>query len=154
MAALEPDHAGRLWECTHLGGHRFAANLVCLPEGIVYGRVPASEGLRLADAYLGGRLDPAQLRGRSGWTAPAQVAEQALRLRLGLARLDEVTLVDATVDGDQATVTLATADGERHGFHLVAERLAPPRAISCRADEVEEPLHWRVSAPESAQAIA
>ena len=154
LAALEADHAGRLWECTHLGGHRFAANLVCLPDGIVYGRVPAAEGSRLADAFLGGRLDPAQLRGRSSWPPPAQVAEQALRVRLGLARLEEVILVDATVDRDRATVMLATGVGERHGFDLVAERLAPQRPISCRADELEEPLHWRVSAPEPAQAIA
>ena len=142
-AALAPDHAEQTWECTHLGGHRFAGNLVCLPDGIIYGRVAPADGPRLADAYLAGRLDPALLRGRSAWPAPAQVAERELRVRLGLAGLADVTLVRAETDGDRAAVTLA-GDGTTHTLHLTAERLAPPRPTSCRADEVEEPLHWRV----------
>ena len=142
--ALALDHAERTWECTHLGGHRFAGNLVCLPDGIVYGRVPPADGPRLADAYLAGRLDPSLLRGRSAWPAPAQVAEQELRLRLGLDRIGDLSLASVEADGDRATVALLTPDGSTHGFELVAERLAPPRLTSCRADEVEEPLHWRV----------
>ena len=65
VTALAEDHAERTWECTHLGGHRFAGNLVCLPHGLVYGRVGPADGPRLADAYLAGRLDPLMLRGRS-----------------------------------------------------------------------------------------
>lgn len=145
VAALAADHAERTWECTHLGGHRFAGNLVCLPDGIVYGRVGAADGPRLADAYLDGRLDPAWLRGRSAWPAPAQVAEAVLRRRLGLDRVGDVALVATTVDGDRATVELAAA-GEVHRMALVAERAAP-RPISCRADEPEAPIHWRVARP-------
>ena len=142
--ALAPDHAERTWECTHLGGHRFAGNLVCLPDGIVYGRVAPADGPRLADAYLAGRLDPALLRGRSAWPAPAQVAERDMRVRLGLEGLTDVTLVNVEADEDRSTVALAAPDGTTHTLELVAERLAPPRPTSCRADEVEEPLHWRV----------
>ena len=124
-------------------GHRFAGNLVCLPDGIVYGRVTPNDGPRLADAYLAGRLDPRLLRGRSAWPAPAQVAERELRLRLGFDGVADVTLVSVEADGDRATVALA-AGGTTHTLELVAERLAPPRPTSCRADEVEEPMHWRV----------
>ena len=90
-----------------------------------------------------GRLDPALLRGRSAWPAPAQVAERELRLRLGFDGVADVTLVSVEADGDRATVALA-AGGTTHTLELVAERLAPPRPTSCRADEVEEPMHWRV----------
>lgn len=144
MIALAPDHAERIWECTHLGGHRFAGNLVCLPDGIIYGRVSAHDGPRLADAYLAGRLDPALLRGRSAWPAPAQVAEQELRLRTGLAGIDEVRLAGADVSDGRAEVTLATAEGSSHRFELRAEPADPPRPTSCRADELEAPVHWRV----------
>ena len=144
VTALAPDHAERTWECTHLGGHRFAGNLVCLPDGIVYGRVPPADGPRLADAYLAGRLDPALLRGRSAWPTPAQVAEQELRVRRGLDGLTDVSLVSDEGDGERAIVALVTSDGTTHTFELAAERLAPPRSTSCRADDVEEPLHWRV----------
>jgi len=148
MTALAPDHAERTWECTHLGGHRFAGNLVCLPDGILYGRVAPADGPRLADAYLDGRLDPAALRGRSAWPAPAQVAEQALRVRLGLDRLGDVALVAAEIGEGRAVVELAARD-EVHRVELVPER-APPRPISCRAGEPEQPLHWRVSSPDRA----
>lgn len=142
--ALAPDHAERTWECTHLGGHRFAANLVCLPDGIVYGRVAPGDGPRLADAYLAGRLDPMLLRGRSPWPAPAQVAERELRVRFGLEGVADLTLLSVEADGDRATVALGAPDGITHTFELMAERLAPPRPTSCRADELEEPQHWRV----------
>ena len=140
---LVADHAERTWECTHLGGHRFAGNLVCLPDGILYGRVPPGDGPRLATAYLEGRLDPELLRGRSAWPAPAQVAERELRVRLGLEGVADVSLVGVEAEGDHATVALV-ANGTTYSLRLASERLTPPRPTSCRADEVEEPLHWRV----------
>jgi len=140
--ALAAEYAERLWECTHLGGHRFAGNLVCLPHGIVYGRVGPEDGRRLAGAYLEGRIHPDHLRGRSAWPAPAQAAEQVLRRRLGLAGIDDLRLVEAVVDREHATVVLA-ASGAEHRFVLRAERGAP-RPTSCRADELEEPIHWVV----------
>ena len=142
--ALAEEHAERVWECTHLGGHRLSANLVCLPHGIVYGRVAPEDGPRLADRYLAGELDVEHLRGRSQWPAPAQVAEVELRRRLGLTRIDDLRLVAASVEGDAARVTLAGPDGTEHALDLIAERLDPPRPISCRADEVESPRHWSV----------
>jgi len=145
MSALAADHGERTWECTHLGGHRFAGNLVCLPDGIVYGRVSPADGPRLADAYLEGRLDPTFLRGRSAWPAPAQVAEQVLRVRLGLSGLTDVSLSSVVADSHRATVALEDPAGRTHRFELTAERLAPPRPISCRIGDFEEPLHWRVS---------
>ena len=144
IGALAADHAVRVWECTHLGGHRFAANLVCLPDGIVYGRVTAGEGPRLAGAYLAGRLDPAFLRGRSWWPPPAQVAEVALRERLALDGVDDLELLASEIHGTGATVTFATADGRTHLIELESSPAEPPRPISCRADELEQPAHWTV----------
>jgi hypothetical protein len=145
MSALTTDHAERTWECSHLGGHRFAGNLVCLPDGLVYGRVSAADASRVADAYLAGRVVPALLRGRSAWPAPAQVAEVALRDRLGVDGGDAVRLVEARADGTSASVLLAVA-GVDHRLELRAEPMPPARPISCRADELEQPIHWRVVA--------
>jgi hypothetical protein len=147
VAALAAEHAERTWECTHLGGHRFAANLVCLPDGILYGRVAPADGSRLVDAYLSGRIDPALLRGRSAWPASAQVAEWDLRERMGLTGLGDVSLV--SVDGDESSATaVVAAAGVEHRVVLRAERASPPRSISCRADELEEPIYWRVVSSE------
>ncbi len=150
MSALAMEHAARTWECTHLGGHRFAGNLVCLPDGIVYGRVSAADGPRLAAAYADGQLDPTRLRGRSGWPAPAQVAEQSVRQRLGLTGVAALTLIDARISGDDASVVLADAQGTPHHVELRSERHTPARAVSCAGDKVEEPIHWRtLDAPQA-----
>jgi hypothetical protein len=140
MTALAADHAERTWECSHLGGHRFAGNLVCLPHGLIYGRVGPADGPRLADAYLAGRVDPSLLRGRSPWPAPAQVGEAVVRGRLHLDSVADVRLGAVTLEGDRATVELE-AGGATHRVTLRAER-ATPRPISCRGDEPEQPLHW------------
>ena len=142
LNALAVEHAERTWECTHLGGHRFAANLVCLPDGLVYGRVDAADGPRLVDEYLAGRVHAAGLRGRSAWPAPAQVAEQHVRMTERLNGIGDVRLVSAEVEGDRAEVTLATPDGQST-VQLLVEPMAPPRPTSCRADELQEPVHWR-----------
>lgn len=144
VASLAATHGDRVWETTHLGGHRFAGNLVCLPDGIVYGRVTPIDGPRLADAYGAGRLDPTLLRGRSAWPAPAQVAEQVLRERLDLDGVGDVVLEQANLHEGHATVVLRTRSGA-HVFELHADRLQPARPTSCRADEAEAPLHWFVS---------
>lgn len=136
-----------VWECTHLGGHRFAGNLVCLPDAIVYGRVSAADAPGLAAAYRDGRLDLDHLRGRSILPASAQVAEIELRRRLGHDRLRDMELVEAAEGVDDAWAVFRTADGETHRLELRPERLAPPRPISCRADDLQEPLHWRVVVP-------
>jgi hypothetical protein len=142
VTALAADHAERVWECTHLGGHRFAGNLVCLPDGIVYGRVGPTDGPRLAAAYLDGHLDVAFLRGRSAWPAPAQVAEQVLRQASGVAGIGDVELVTADVQDGFAVVTLSAA-GATHRYELRSEA-GEPRMISCRAESTEQPMHWRV----------
>lgn len=144
LAALGSAHPDAVWECTHLGGHRFAANLVCLPDGLVYGRVRPEDGGRLTGAYLRGHLDVELLRGRAAWPAPAQVAEVELRRRVGLTAVDGVSLVGCEAGEEDAEVVLA-AGGVEHAFRLWAEALEPPRSLSCRADEPESPIHWRLA---------
>ncbi|MCV0402588.1 MAG: sucrase ferredoxin [Chloroflexi bacterium] len=142
MSALASAHPNRTWECTHIGGHRFAGNLVCLPAGIVYGRVTPADGTRLADAYLDGRVDADLLRGRSPWPAPAQVAERLVRSGSRMAGLADLRLVSVDEGDGTARVVLEGTDGAQHEVELLAERRSPERAVSCAGDKLEEPMHW------------
>ncbi len=76
-----------VWRTTHLGGHRFAPNVVCLPDGLMYGRVSADSAAPLLDACRAGRIDLGHFRGRSAYDEGAQVAEHLLRERTGLTAL-------------------------------------------------------------------
>lgn len=89
-AALEK-HPDRVWEVTHTSGHRFAATTVLLPSGALHGRVlDAAPLLASADR---GALVLTGYRGRSTWSAGAQVAEDHVRRTEGITGIDDLVVV-------------------------------------------------------------
>jgi len=75
--SLAASYPGHVWETTHVGGHKYAANLVLLPHGLYYGPVGTQEAGRAIDAYLQGSIVPERYRGRAGQPHDAQAAEHA-----------------------------------------------------------------------------
>jgi hypothetical protein len=82
-AALAASHPGQVWETTHVGGHRFAANMVILPHGLYYGPVGVDTATAAIGAYQRGTITPERYRGRAGQPKPAQEAEYARLTRAG-----------------------------------------------------------------------
>jgi len=80
LAARQP---GQVWETTHVGGHRFAANLVILPHGLYYGPVGEAEATAAISAYTHGMITPERYRGRAGQSKATQEAEYAQLTRAG-----------------------------------------------------------------------
>ena len=127
-----------LWQVSHVGGDRFAGNVVCLPEGLYFGRVGPGEARRLLDAHLSGLIDLDCYRGRSIYPFPAQAAERRIREEIGLRGIDDVELVEAKGDQEQwhvrfrvagrvIAVDVALEPGEPAYLTCDAERLATPR---------------------------
>ncbi|MFL6108476.1 MAG: sucrase ferredoxin [Marmoricola sp.] len=87
-AETDPEH---VWEVTHTSGHRLAATTVMLPAGVLHGRVLDGTGL-LADARRG-QLVLDGYRGRSTYSAGAQVAEEHVRRTEGVLGLDDLEVV-------------------------------------------------------------
>ena len=106
LAAVAP---GRVWETTHLGGDRFAGNVLVVPDGFLYGHVSGDSAGRMAAAALDGRVLPDLLRGRASASMPAQAAEIAVRRVTGLDRVDDVE----PVDEDPATGVVTVRAGDR-----------------------------------------
>lgn len=73
-AALELERPGRVFECSHLGGDRFAANVLVLPAGLLYGRVLPFAAPEFVAAAVDGEVVGALLRGRIGLPPAAQAA--------------------------------------------------------------------------------
>jgi hypothetical protein len=137
--ALEGFPGGSVWECTHIGGDRFAANLVCFPHGVYFGRVGPSEAVRVARAYAAGRVDLDHYRGRSAFSPPVQAAEEFVRRRNGLAGLDDLVLRDHRPRrGGRHHVVFETADGSEHGVE-VAVAAGSPRRLTCKATHDHRP---------------
>lgn len=55
-----------VWETTHLGGDRFAANLVCLPDGTYHGILDRESACDVAFACLRGEVTAPFYRGTAG----------------------------------------------------------------------------------------
>jgi hypothetical protein len=145
-AALAQAHPAETWEVSHVGGDRFAGNLVVLPHGLYYGRIDRVSALAVAGAHLAGELDLDHLRGRSGWPMAVQAAEIELRRRLGATRDGDVVLVARSVvaDGsDEAGRTTTATFRVAGGTYEVVVRTAPLPAtaarLTCKA-HAESPL--------------
>lgn len=146
-AAEHAAYPGRVWECSHTGGHRYAPTGLLLPWGRTLARLdePAARGL--LDAAGGRRLPVALLGARHdrGWSAlapAAQAAESAVRAQLAETDLDALTAQtecggsDAREDaGESATVTVRHRDGR--AWQVEVERhLGDRRPESCGKEPV------------------
>jgi hypothetical protein len=96
VAAAHPEEA---WEVSHIGGDRFAANLLVLPHGLYYGHLDPESAIAVSGSHLTGHLDLDHLRGRSGLPMPVQAAEIALRRQLGETRGEALRFVRRRADG-------------------------------------------------------
>ncbi|GAB3598069.1 hypothetical protein GCM10027446_27460 [Angustibacter peucedani] len=82
-AALAARWPEQTWECSHVGGDRFAANLVVLPEGLYYGGLDPASAEHVVEQHLAGAVDARYLRGSSTDVPVAQAAVVAAHERLG-----------------------------------------------------------------------
>jgi hypothetical protein len=137
-----------VWECSHLGGDRFAANVVVLPHGFCYGQVPGDGG-ELVAAHRRGEVALPWLRGRAGLPAAAQAAQHFARRELGLLGIDELPVLGVdhlTGPGEPAErwrVRLAARDGTAT---VVVEGSATAESalLTCRATHPAHSRAWRL----------
>lgn len=138
--ALASSHPTITWECSHIGGDRFAGNLVLLPDGFYYGRVTPTAAPDLLTRHLAGNLDLAHVRGRTTVSFVVQAAEVALRRQQDVTEIDAVTVASARRDDDLTHVVFEMS-GRRWRVTMRTTRAAP-RMLTCRADrEGRAPVH-------------
>jgi hypothetical protein len=132
--------ASWVWQTTHVGGDRFAGNLVCLPEGVYYGRAGREDAPRLVDAHLAGRIDLQNYRGRCIHSFPVQAAERALREETGLLGLSDLVLRSSEAGGERWLVTFEAAGVDRE-VEVRTER-GDLTYLTCNAPAVKRPLRY------------
>jgi hypothetical protein len=141
LANAFPDET---WEVSHIGGDRFAPNVLVFPHGLYLGRVEPEDAATVGATYLAGRVPLRHLRGRSSVPMPAQFAERALREELDLDGVDEVTFEGASRAGDAISATFRTPLGA-YTVSLTVEAGAP-RRLTCHSTDEEAVPVYRVSA--------
>jgi hypothetical protein len=129
------------WEVSHIGGDRFAPNVLVLPEGLYYGRVSPDGAADFVDTVRRGELDLEHLRGRCAFPFAVQAAEVHLRRQLG-ARAAGAPRLLAFERGDVARVRLEVDGGVWEV--RVATEPGEPRQLTCRATVLGTGLHHTV----------
>lgn len=93
-AALAAAYPDRTWEVSHVGGDRWAANLLVVPDGFLHGQLTPDDAGVIAALAMDGQVHPDHLRGRTSAATPwEQSAEIAVRRHAGLRELDAVTVL-------------------------------------------------------------
>jgi hypothetical protein len=106
-AALVTEYPEQTWEISHIGGDRFAANVLCFPHGVYLGRVEPEDAIAVARGYEGGHLPLPNLRGRACDVPAVQAADCFLRDARGLTGIDDVRALTRRRSGSVETVRFA-----------------------------------------------
>lgn len=131
-AAIAAEYPEWTWECSHLGGDRFAATMILFPHGLCYGAVDsADEPSAIVRRYTHGRLDNEFLRGRTSLPHAVQAAQYFVRRATGDDRIDALSPVDVRRGDHQIEVVLSGPDGPI-GVTL-AEHMSDPLHSTCAA---------------------
>jgi hypothetical protein len=147
--------APEVWESSHVGGDRFAPNVVVVPSGAYYGRVAPERASELLTATREGRVVADFYRGRVIFGFAEQAGEAFLRSATGADRLEAVELLEVDrrdVGADRLEMTLRfSVDGKPQKPVLVQGHKAEPRQLTCKAEPAspwEYSVDWQPAAAE------
>jgi hypothetical protein len=135
---VDPDW---VWQSTHVGGDRFAGNIVVLPEGLYFGRVGETDLDPLLDSYFDRRIYLDLYRGRSAYTFAVQAAERAVREAEGLTGIDDV-LLERVERRDGAWIVTLRANGVARKVDVALELADEPVYLTCGSVTPQRPRRY------------
>jgi hypothetical protein len=148
------------WECSHLGGHRFAATIMLLPTGDMFGRLDPESAVEVVRRFEAGQLVMSHYRGRCGQPAPVQAALRAAAVQLGDLRRGAIRVSrvrELQAGGDRGRPGQApdpagrwevelvhqAADGQEAAYRAVVAGSAPaPTFLSCGDGVPKAEIHY------------
>jgi hypothetical protein len=91
-----------VWQCSHIGGHRFAATGLVFPAGAAYGMLDPQDAPALVQHTTDDILWLEKLRGRLEYAEPMQAAEYYLRHHLSHTAVAGIELVESSATNTSA----------------------------------------------------
>lgn len=144
LASLVAAFPEETWECSHLGGDRFAATMMVFPHAVHFGRVTPDAAVGIVDAYLRGQIDQRFFRGRASLPNVVQSACSYASAAVQDDRLDAFSLIDYASVDHVWTVRLSH-DSSRVAPSAVASTVSDTTASESTVITVE--LHESLSVP-------
>ncbi len=134
-----------VWLASHVGGHRFAANVICLPHGITYGRVAPADAVALVERYRAGEIVIDKLRGRSNQDAVLQAADYFFRQHTGAGAINACHATQTVaLSENHWRIEMTTADGQRRWVEVARDKAAVKTYVNCRDEAPSEQDQFRL----------
>jgi hypothetical protein len=120
---LREGRDGNVWQSSHVGGDRFAANLICFPHALFYAHMTDERAREVVESYERGRIVLDKFRGRACYSYPVQAAEFFIRRETGITGVESLRgLSSERVDDDSWRVRFSSPDGREIHEAVVKRR--------------------------------
>jgi hypothetical protein len=145
--SLRVDAGDDVWQSSHVGGDRFAANLICFPHGFFYAHVTPDDGRRIINGYNQQTVSLNNYRGRCCYPAPIQAAEFFLRSESGLGGIDDVQFLNyVPLTGNHWLVRfLSRQGGQTYEVYLKSQLSEFQNPLTCQAREEKQVVQYSLS---------
>jgi hypothetical protein len=137
-----------VWQSSHVGGDRFAGNLICFPHGLYFGRVDRAEVPELVDECLAARVYLPAFRGTCVYPFVVQAAETVIRAELGVEGVYDLQLAgterterDESGQEEWQVAFELRGDGKR-ALARVAVGWGEPTYLTCSASTLRRPRRY------------
>lgn len=126
-----------VWHCSHVGGDRFAANVVCFPDGIFYGHVSEASAKVIVEEYYERRIVLGNFRGRSCYSFPVQAAEFFARRETGFRRIGDLKFLayDPVKPNEWQVKFFSEVDAKVHQVSLRSDLSEFENRLTCHSTE-------------------
>jgi hypothetical protein len=145
--SLRADAGDDIWQSSHVGGDRFAANLICFPHGLFYAHVTEDAGRQIVSLYNQKTVSLNNYRGRCCYPSPIQAAEFFLRSESGLIGMNDVRFLDyVPITGNHWLVRfLSQQDGRTYEIYLKSEISKFQNPLTCQSGEAKRVVQYSLS---------
>jgi hypothetical protein len=134
-----------LWQCSHIGGDRFAANAVVLPWGLYYGPVEAREAQALAASIAREEILLPSYRGRCSMSRPVQAAETFIRRQTRILGRDALRFLSREeLDEQSMRVRFRGPHGNVHSATIERYVVRDAARLTCTAMRDEPIVEFRL----------
>lgn len=137
----------RAWQCSHVGGDRFAGNVVVFPYGLYYGRVQPQDVPELVRRSDSGEIWLSGYRGRSAHPRPVQIADYFLRSQSGILGINAFRhlVTERNTDGLMAVTFQSRGDGSLHRIEYTTRPNALRQQLTCNSEHESDVAQYELA---------
>lgn len=144
--ALSQQWPDLVWECSHVGGDRFAPTVVVVPDGVYYGGLDAGASVTVIEEHLADRIHADYLRGYTTLAPPQQAAVIAVLARFGPAGRNDYAIGRSVRHDDGWRIHVIGRPPRPLALDVeVTPHHAPPEQLTCHGPAKSSAVRYDVT---------